>query len=45
LPRLTIPAGRAHRSVPAKKHTYGMIEGELGKLKAMRRKASPKKKK
>jgi 3-methyl-2-oxobutanoate hydroxymethyltransferase len=30
---------------PAKEHTYGMIEGELGKLKAMRRKASPKKKK
>jgi hypothetical protein len=30
---------------PAKKHTYGMIECELGTLKAMRRKASPKKKK
>jgi hypothetical protein len=29
---------------PAKEHTYGMIEGELGKLKPMRRKASPKKK-
>jgi hypothetical protein len=31
---------------PAKKeHTYSMIEGKLGKLKTMRRKASPKKKK
>jgi hypothetical protein len=30
---------------PAKEHTDGMIEGELAELKAMRRKASPKKKK
>jgi len=30
---------------PGKEHTYGMIEGELGKLKTLRRKASPKKKK
>jgi hypothetical protein len=30
---------------PAKELTYGMIEGGLGKLKTMFRKASPKKKK
>jgi hypothetical protein len=30
---------------PAKEHTYGMIEGELAKLKAMRKKAQSKKKK
>jgi 3-methyl-2-oxobutanoate hydroxymethyltransferase len=29
---------------PAKEHTYGMIEGELAKLKAMRKKAAKSKK-
>jgi hypothetical protein len=29
---------------PAKEHTYGMIEGELGKLKSMRRKIAEEEK-
>jgi len=45
LPRFKIRQNVRTGAFPAKEHTYGMIEGEIEKLKALRKKAQSKKKK